>query len=62
MYWNSLSDFLAMGGYAFYVWVSYGVTALLIALELWTLRARKQRARKQARLTAQLGISNETTT
>jgi heme exporter protein D len=62
MYWNSLSDFLAMGGYAFYVWVSYGVTALLIALELWTLRARKQRARKQARLTAQLGMSNETTT
>jgi heme exporter protein D len=62
MYWNSLSDFLAMGGYAFYVWVSYGVTALLIALELWTLRARKHRARKQARLTARLGMSNETTT
>jgi len=42
--WNSLSDFLAMGGYALYVWGSYGVAALLIAIELAALRARRMKA------------------
>ncbi len=28
---ESLEQFLAMGGYAAYVWPSYGVSALLIA-------------------------------
>jgi heme exporter protein D len=30
-----VSEFLAMGGYGFYVWGSYGVAALCIALELY---------------------------
>ena len=34
MNWESLDAFLAMGGHAFYVWGSYGVTALCIAVEL----------------------------
>jgi heme exporter protein D len=42
--WNSLSDFVAMGGYALYVWGSYGMTALLVAIELAALRGRRQRA------------------
>jgi heme exporter protein D len=33
MHWNSFSDFLAMGGYATYVWGSFGVTVLLMTLE-----------------------------
>ena len=33
MHWNSFSDFLAMGGYATYVWGAFGVTALLMTLE-----------------------------
>ena len=33
MYWNSFSEFLAMGNHGFYVWGSVGVTALLMALE-----------------------------
>ena len=37
MNWGSLNDFLAMGGYGFYVWGAYGVAALCIALEIWTL-------------------------
>jgi heme exporter protein D len=32
-----MSEFFAMGGYGFYVWGSYGVTALCIAIEIWTL-------------------------
>ena len=27
MYWNSPAEFFAMGGYGFYVWASFGVTA-----------------------------------
>lgn len=52
MYWNSLSDFLAMGGYGRYVWGSFGMTALVMALETW-LTLRRQRAIRQ-RLARQL--------
>ena len=37
MTWGSLNDFLAMGGYGFYVWGSYAAAALCIAIEIWTL-------------------------
>ncbi len=33
IYWNSFSDFIAMGGYGVYVWGSFGVTALIMAIE-----------------------------
>jgi heme exporter protein D len=42
-------DYLAMGGYGFYVWGSYGVTALVILTEVMALRARRRRAMMQAR-------------
>ena len=43
MIWNSWSDFWAMGGYGLYVWGSFGVSALCIALEmLWVKNARAQ--------------------
>jgi heme exporter protein D len=35
-----MSEFFAMGGYAWYVWGSYGVTLLCIAAELLMLRKR----------------------
>ncbi|MGL5007929.1 MAG: heme exporter protein CcmD [Plesiomonas sp.] len=28
---SSLADFFAMGGYSFYVWLSFGLTALCMA-------------------------------
>ena len=31
MQFDSFSAFLDMGGYAFYVWLSYGFTALILA-------------------------------
>jgi len=46
-YWKSFSDFLAMGGYALYVWGSYAVAAAVIGLELNALRRRRQRARAE---------------
>lgn len=30
MAFNSINDFLAMGGYGFYVWLSYGLTFLAL--------------------------------
>jgi len=41
MQWNSVSEFFAMGGYALYVWGSFGVTAAVMAIE--TLQIRRQR-------------------
>jgi heme exporter protein D len=34
IYWQSFSDFLAMGGYAPFVWGAYGMAALLIGAEI----------------------------
>ena len=43
MIWNSWNDFWAMGGYGLYVWGSFGVTALFMALEMvWVKNARAQ--------------------
>jgi heme exporter protein D len=42
-----MSDFLAMGGYAWYVWGSYGVTFVLLAAEVAALirRSKKHEAK-----------------
>jgi heme exporter protein D len=41
----SLGEFFAMGGYGFYVWGAYGLTVLLLALEIVAVRARLRNAR-----------------
>ena len=43
MHWNSLSEFLSMGGYALYVWGSYGVTLVLLGGEVLMLWQRKRK-------------------
>jgi len=45
-------EFLAMGGYAFYVWGAYGVTAVAIVIEILAVRARRRAAMEEARLAA----------
>jgi heme exporter protein D len=51
MIWNSAADFWAMGGYGLYVWGSFGVTGLCIAIEVvWV---------KQARAHALIQVANE---
>ncbi len=42
MQWHSVSEFLAMGGYAFYVWGSFGLTAAVVVGEVALLRARRK--------------------
>lgn len=50
MQWHSLGEFFAMGGYAFYVWGSFGAAALGLVLECVLLRARRQKALRTAAL------------
>jgi heme exporter protein D len=42
MQWNSVGDFFAMGGYAFYVWGSFGACALAMAVESLLLRQQRR--------------------
>jgi heme exporter protein D len=47
MNWGSSEAFFHMGGYGLYVWGSYGVTALVMALEPWLAARRRRRAAAQ---------------
>lgn len=51
IHWDSFADFLAMGGYGFYVWGSFGLTALIMATE--PVLARRRRNALLARLRRQ---------
>lgn len=45
------SEFFAMGGYALYVWGSYGVTVLVLAIEVvLVLRKKRSVLRRLAQL------------
>ena len=44
----SFADFFFMGGYGFYVWGAYLVTALAIVMEVVAVRARLRNARRFA--------------
>jgi heme exporter protein D len=37
-----VSDFLSQGGYAFFVWSSYGMTLALMVAEIVALRRRER--------------------
>jgi heme exporter protein D len=41
---GAMSEFLAMGGYAWYVWMAYGAAAVAIGIEIIAVRARRKRA------------------
>ena len=62
IHWNSFSDFLAMGGYGLYVWGSFGVTALIMAIEpIVIARNRKitvARLKRQLRAESRAGNRN----
>ncbi|OGB82961.1 MAG: heme exporter protein CcmD, partial [Burkholderiales bacterium RIFOXYD2_FULL_59_8] len=42
MQWLSVADFFNMGGYAFYVWGSFGITALVVVAEIWQVRIQRR--------------------
>lgn len=45
IYWNSLSDFLQMGGHGLYVWGSFAVTVLIFAIEISQIRRQRRLVR-----------------
>jgi len=53
----SLQSFLSQGGYAFFVWGSYGMAALLLVAEIFLLQRRRKtiltRIRRLIRMRAQ---------
>jgi heme exporter protein D len=55
MNWGSWEKFLAMGGYAFYVWGSYLVTLGLILAEVVLLGVRKRATLGRLRARGTLG-------
>jgi heme exporter protein D len=42
MHWNSISEFFVMGGYAFYVWGSFGLTALVAVIEILLVKSQRK--------------------
>jgi heme exporter protein D len=56
MHWNSASEFFAMGGYAFYVWGSFGVTALIMVVE--PMLVSRRRKNLMSRLKRQIAAEN----
>lgn len=51
MQWNSVGEFLAMGGHALYVWGSFGACLLLMVMEPMLLRHRQHSVRETLRRT-----------
>ncbi|ROR29481.1 heme exporter protein CcmD [Inmirania thermothiophila] len=43
----SLAEFFHMGGYAFYVWTSYALAALVLAANVVSILRRERRVREQ---------------
>jgi heme exporter protein D len=43
MHWNSVGEFFAMGGYALYVWGSFGACAVLMVAEPFLAQATSER-------------------
>lgn len=46
MAFDSFSDFIAMGGYGFYVWLSYGLTFLVLVILIINSMAKKNKILK----------------
>lgn len=46
---DSISDFLAMGGYGFYVWFSYAVTFIAVGGLIWLSRREHKAILAQAK-------------
>jgi heme exporter protein D len=44
IWWSSWADFWAMGGHAFFVWMSYGALLVAVVVEVVLLQARRKRA------------------
>lgn len=51
----SVAEFFNMGGYAFYVWGSYGVTLLAFIIEIAMVNHKRKITLQQVRLMREAG-------
>ena len=51
----SVAEFFNMGGYAFYVWGSYGVTLLAFVIEILMVLHKRKITLQQVRLMREAG-------
>lgn len=60
MAFDSISDFFAMGGYGFYVWLAYGLSFLSLAVLIINTLYKKYKVLKTVslRLARELRIKN----
>ena len=49
MNFDSFSDFLAMGGHGLYVWLAYAAGVMVVAVNVFSVRAARRRYFRQAR-------------
>ena len=49
-YWNNFFDFLAMGGYAFYVWGSFLAVAIIMLFEIVIIKKNYQKTIQKLKL------------
>ena len=47
MYFDSFAEFLEMGRHGFYVWSAYGISMVLIAVNLVAMVRRQKRVRTE---------------
>ncbi len=52
MSFDSVGEFLAMGGHGLYVWLAYGAAALVIAVNVLALRRARRRFFQEQRALA----------
>ena len=57
-----MSEFLDMGGYASYIWTSYGITLVVIVLNGWLARRRHAQALIRVRQMDRLDLIERTPT
>jgi heme exporter protein D len=57
-----MADFFAMGGYAWYVWMAYGVVALTLGIEIYAVRVRRKRAFDELRMSVDAPPARASTT
>ncbi|MCX7147872.1 MAG: heme exporter protein CcmD [Rhodocyclales bacterium] len=63
MHWNSAGEFFAMGGYALYVWGSFGACLALMVMEPFLAKRRLSEVRKsliRERLADELELQQRT--
>lgn len=54
MYFETLAEFIQMGRHGVYVWSAYGISLVLIGVNLWSaLRSQRQAREQVARLIRQ---------